>query len=123
MVSFLDPSQLRAKIAKGFKGKLLDGVLTRTVSSGTNEYGDPIPGVVQSFKVHGCVDEYSLFYQKQAGIPEDSFRIILIAGLCETSPQKNDIIDFPNFPEFQIRSITTDPAIAHYDCESFKVWK
>ena len=121
MVSFLDPSQLRAKIAKGFKGKLLDGVLTRTVSAGTNEYGDPIPGVVQSFKVHGCVDSYSVFYRATAGIAEGDFKIILIAGLCETAPRKEDNIEFPNYPKFQVRVVDTDAALAHYECQSFEV--
>lgn len=123
MTSFLDPSQMRAKIAKAFKDKLIDGVLTRTVSTSVNEYGDPVPGSVQSFNVHGCVDNYSSYYRQQAGIPDDDFKIILIAGLCETAPLKNDIISFPNFPDFQIREIMTDPALAHYECQSFKVWK
>lgn len=121
MVSFLDQSQLRAKIAKGFKGKLLDGTLTRNAGTTTDEYGDPVSGTPQTFKVHGCVDSYSVFYRSQAGIPEDDFKIILIAGLCETAPLKEDNIEFPNYPKFQVRVVDTDAALAHYECQSFEV--
>ena len=121
MVSFLHPSQLRAKIAQGFKGQLLAGTLTRRTSNTVNEYGDSIPGVTQQFTVNGCVDEYDEIYRLRAGIPEGSSKIILIAGLCDTEPLKDDYIVFPNFPKFQVRKVKTDPAIAHYECESFKV--
>lgn len=119
MTSFLDPSQLRAKIAAVFKGKLLTGTLTRVISSGTDQYGDPVPGVPQTFSVQGCVDEFSAIYRAQAGIPENSVNIILIAGLCKTTPLKDDKITFPNFATFQVRKVKGDPALAHWELESF----
>lgn len=121
MVSFLDPSQLRAKIAAGFKGKLLVGTLTREVVSGVNEYGDPIATSRQNYTVNGLVDNWSQAYKKTAGIPEDDCKIILISGLCDTEPKKDDLITFPNFPTFQVRKVVGDPALAHTECQSFKI--
>lgn len=121
MVSFLDPSQLRAKIAAGFKGKLLVGSLTRVGSTTVDEYGDPVPGATQTFVVNGLVDEYNDVYRAQAGIPETDSKIILIAGLSEVEPQKDDKITFPNFSTFQVRKVKTDPARAHFECQSYMV--
>lgn len=121
MVSFLDPTQMRAAIAAGFKGKLLSGVLTRQVSGGVDEYGDPVPGTPATFNVEGLVSEYSDYYKAQAGIPETDVQIILIAGNCETDPLKDDEIQFPNFGSYKVRKVMTDPAKAHYKCQSFKV--
>jgi hypothetical protein len=92
MVSFLDPSQLRAKIAAGFKGKLLVGSLTRVSGTTVDEYGDVIPGATQTFVVNGLVDSYNDVYRTQASIPETDSKIILIAGLSEVEPQKDDKI-------------------------------
>jgi len=68
MVSFLDPSQLRAKIAKGFAGKLLTGTLTRPgAATGVDEYGDPVAGMDEIYTVNGAVDEYNEVYRVNAG--------------------------------------------------------
>jgi hypothetical protein len=120
MVSFLHPSQMRAKIAAGFKGKLLVGTLVRQVASGVDEYGDPV-SAPQSFTVNGCVDEWSAVYKAQAGIPEDDSNLIIILGLSTTTPQKDDKITFPNFPTFQVRKVKIDPAQASAECQSYKV--
>lgn len=121
MTSFLDPSQLRAKIAAGFKGKLLIGILTRVESSGLNEYGDPIEGAETEYTIQGFCDEYSEVYRERAGIPEGDTKVVLIAGLCETEPLKDDKISFAGFPLFQVRKVKTDPALAHYECQSYKI--
>lgn len=117
MASFLE-SQLRNAIAKGFKGKLLVGTLTRMVSTGVDENNDPVQTPVV-YRVEGFVDDYSAFYRANAGIPENSVKVILIAGNCETEPEKNDFIQFPRYPRYQIRKIMGDPATAHWECESF----
>lgn len=123
MVSFLDPSQLRKKLAAGFKGKLLTGALTRPTASTVNEYGDEVPGAPLVFSVQGAADQYSAYYRATAGIPQTDSKVIIIAGLTtpQTEPQKDDYIQFPNFPLFQVREVMTDPARAHYDCQSSKV--
>lgn len=120
MASFLE-SQLRNSIAAGFKGKLLIGTLTRQVSSGLNEYGDPVFGVEQSFIVEGFVDEWTSWYKAQAGIPEDDSNIVLILGNSQTTPVKDDKITFQGFPTFQVRKVKIDPAKASAECQSYKV--
>ncbi len=121
MVSFLDPSQLRAKIANGFRGKLLIGTLTRNSSGGFDDNGREIAIAPETFLVQGLCDEYSDEYKARAGIPEGTVKLILIAGLCETEPQKNDLVSFANFPLFQINKVKTDPARAHFECQSSEV--
>lgn len=122
MVSFLDPSQLRAKLAQGFKGKLLIGVLTRTAYGDVDDHGNPVETKFVH-RVEGFVDNYSAFYRQQSGIPENDVRIILIAGLGAVDPIKDDVVKFVNFPEYKIRQVSTDPGLAHYDCQSFGIKK
>lgn len=123
MVSFLDPnsnSGLRKQLAKGFKGRLLVGVLTRKINGDVDERGIPTT-VTQTYRVEGFVDNYSAYYRRNAGIPDNDVNIVLIAGNCDTDPIKDDRIKFANFPEYQIRVVETDPALAHYECQSFSV--
>lgn len=121
MVSFLE-GQLRNAIAKGFNGKLLTGNLSRPgAATGVDEYGDPIYTVPFEIPVQGFVDEYNDAYRATAGIPETDSKVCLIAGLMSTDPQKDDKLKFPGFPLFQIRKIKTDPAIAMWECQSYKV--
>ena len=86
MVSFLE-NKLRNAIAAGFKGKLLIGSIKRTVSSSVDEYGDPIPGTPEVFRVEGFVDNYSDIYRAQAGIPETDSKVVIILGNSGTEPK------------------------------------
>lgn len=115
MASFLE-GQLRNAIAKGFKGKLLVGTLTRMVRGGVDEYGDPI-STPQTFRVEGFVDTYSDFYIQQAGLPETTVKIVLISGNSQVSPLKEDYINFRG-ETFQVNKVSTDPALATFECEA-----
>lgn len=122
-LSFLDPNNpkgLRAELAKGFKGKLLVGVLTRKVNGAVDDYGIPST-VEEKYIVEGFVDNYSAFYRQSAGIPINDVNVVLIAGNCDTDPIKDDRVKFPNYPNYQIRVVDVDPAIGHYECQSFSV--
>lgn len=120
MASFLE-GQLRNAIAKGFKGKLRVGTLTRMIPGGLDEYGDIIPATPQNFRVEGFVDTYSDFYRAQAGIPQNDVKIVLIAGNSATEPKKEDEISFAGYPTYQVREIKTDPAFATWELQSFSV--
>lgn len=120
MASFLE-SQLRDQLARGFKGHMLVGTLTRATASSQDEYGDPIPGTPESFVVEGFIDAYSDVYRAQAGIPETDSKVTLILGNSETEPVKDDLISFPNWPSFKVRKVKIDPAKATAECQSFKV--
>ena len=123
MVSFLDPNSntgLRSQLAKGFKGRLLVGVLTRKTNGDVDERG--IPQTIEtSYRMEGFVDNYSAFYRRNAGIPDNDVKIVLIAGNCDTDPIKDDRVKFANFPQYQIRAVETDPALAHFNCQSYSV--
>jgi hypothetical protein len=119
MASFLE-SQLRNAIAKGFKGRLLTGTLTRIINGGVDEYGDPST-TTQTFRVEGFVDAYSDAYRAQAGIPETDSKITLIAGNSAVEPIKLDRIQFTNWPLFEVRVVKTDPAKATFECQSYEV--
>ena len=119
-MSSLLESQVRAAIAKGFKGKLLEGTITRTTSTTVDQYGDPVPGSTITAACEGFPDEYDDVYRKQAGIPETSVKIILIAGNTAVEPKKTDIVTFRGI-DYEILKVKTDPALAHYECESYRV--
>lgn len=119
MASFLE-GQLRNAIAKGFRGKLRVGTLTRMIPGSVDEYGDPVSTPTE-FRVEGFVDTYSDFYRAQAGIPQNDVKIVLIAGNSATEPKKEDEISFAGYPTYQVREIKTDPAFATWELQSFSV--
>lgn len=104
-------TQIRNAIAAGFKGQLLTGTLVRSTGVAVDEYGDPI-NTTATYTVSGFVDNFDERYRAQAGIPETDSRITLILGNSETEPQKDDVIDFANWPTFQVREVKIDPARA-----------
>lgn len=118
MANILDP--IRASVAKAFKGKLLNGVLTRATASTVDEYGDPIPGTALTFPCEGFPDNYDDAYRKTAGIPETSVKLILIAGNTGTDPRKTDKVAFRGIT-YEILRVKSDPALAHYECEAYRV--
>ena len=114
--------KLRKTVAKGFKGKLLSGTLTRPASATVDEYGDPVETTPASLAVEGIVDNYSDAYRVAAGIPETDVKIVLILGNSETEPRKDDTVTFATFGTYKIRGpIKIDPARASAECQSFKV--
>lgn len=119
MASFLE-GVLRKELAKGFKGQLLKGVLFRDEYGELDDRGNPTTTRTQ-YSVEGFIDEYNDIYRAQAGIPENDVKVVLIAGNCEVDPIKDDLVSFPNWPTYKIRAAKTDPALAHYTCQSFKV--
>lgn len=120
MASFLE-NLLRDELAKGFKGKLLSGIISRSSSSSTNEYGYTVGGVTTNYICEGFVENYSDFYRLQAGISENDVKVILIAGNTQIEPKKDDLISFSGYPSYKVREIKTDPAKATYECQSFSV--
>lgn len=111
--------QIATAIAKGFNGKLLKGTLRKLTTTGQDAYGDPIQ-IHADFPAQGFVDNYSDIYRAQAGIPNTDVRITLIAGLTRSSPTKDDEILMQG-SYYRIRAVTADPALAHYECQSFGV--
>lgn len=113
--------QIRNAIAAGFKGRLLKGTLTRTVASDERDrFGDPVSVTEQTFPCEGFVENFSAFYRAQAGIPDTDVKILLIGGLINTVPTKDDRVTFRG-ATYQIRRIENiDPANASYTLQGYR---
>lgn len=120
LASFLE-TLVRNEIAKGFKGKLLVGTLSRPSGTLVNEHGDTVQGDPDEYRVEGFIDSYTTYYRKQAGIPEGDSKVVLILGNCDVDPKKDDVVSFPNRPKMKIRDVELDPALAHAECQSFEI--
>lgn len=94
--------------------------MTRATATSVNEYGDPVPGTAIIYSCEGFPDNYDDAYRKTAGIPETSVKLVLIAGNTTTDPRKTDKITFRGIT-YEILKVKTDPALAHYECEAYRV--
>lgn len=113
---------IRSQIAAGFKGRLLKGTLTRSVpSGGLDEYGDPIGASESSYACEGFVETFSAYYRAQANIPDTDVKILLIAGLIDTVPRKDDKVSFRG-KTYQVRRVLDiDPAEASYQLQGYEI--
>lgn len=113
--------QIRNAIAAGFKGRLLKGTLTRTIpSTETDDYGDPVGTTTTAYPCEGFVESFSAYYRAQAGIPDTDVKILLIAGLINTVPTKDDRVTFRG-TTYQIRKTAdVDPAGASYTLQGYQ---
>lgn len=113
--------QIRDAISAGFKGKLLKGTISRTVpGGGLDENGDPVSVTTQVYQTEGFVEAFSAFYRAQAGIPDTDVKILLIAGLSETEPTRDDVVTFRG-TRYQVRRILDiDPAFATFTLQGYK---
>ena len=122
MVGLLE-GKIRSLIYQGFKNKLLKGTLYRNVPGGTlDDHGDPITSSPISWSVQGFTDLYSEFYRAQAGIPETDEQMNIFGGSLPVgiTPTKDDIVEFRgNF--YQLRQMSTDPALALYTGRAFRI--
>lgn len=117
---------VRREIAKGFRNQLVKGKLRREVKSSVDEFGDPVPGSVEEYDFEGIRDSFSLTFAALAGIPTTDVRILIIAGLLNTTPQQDDKIRIRGTDGtekwYQVRAlIAVDPALAHYQLQCFEI--
>jgi len=119
MSSFLQ-NQLRNQLAAGFKNKLLSGILTRSQATTLDSYGDPVSSTSETFKVEGFPSQYEEYFRAKFGIPDTDLKIVLIAGNCETRPNKDDVISFRE-KTYRLRSVKVDPAEATYVCQAYEI--
>lgn len=115
MVSILDT--LATEVAKGFKGKLMTGLLRReTPSASVDDRGDPTSFTVTTFPFEGIVDTYSAFHKAVAQIPDTDVKVLIIAGSLATQPINGDQLQMRGL-WYQVRRFSTDPATATWDCQ------
>ena len=121
MASLLD--KIPKQIFAGFKGKLLAGVLRRPAPGPLlDDYGDPTTTVVTTYNCQGFVDNFSVFYLAQAGIPLTDIKWNIFAASLTGSlvPQKDDQVQFRE-QWYQIRTVNTDPAQALWFGAAFAI--
>jgi hypothetical protein len=108
-------SQIAKAIYKGFKGKLLKGVLTRNVPGGTlDAFGDPVASSAQTFAFEGFAENFTAFYRANAGIPDGDVSILILAQSVKTVPTKDDRVTIRG-AVYQLRQqVEQDPANATY---------
>jgi len=120
MASFLEGS-LKKAVAKGFKGKLLKGIVRKVVASAVNNQGDIVPTGIRDYPFEGIRENFSAYYKAQAGIPDTDVSILIILGLTTTTPDKDDKI-YINGTWYQVRKILEiDPAGASAKVQAFSI--
>ena len=114
MASLLE-SKFAKQIARGFKGKLLKGVIQRNAGATRDAHGDTIPGAPVSYAFEGVREDFSAFIRAQAGIPDTDVKILFITGLTLTVPMRGDYVKFRKFDQWYhlVKNITKDTAEAH----------
>lgn len=119
-------SPLENKIAKaihrGFKGKLLKGVLARIGDpTSLDEHGDPVGGTAAVYNFEGFVESFSAFFQATSGIPSTDLKVLIIARSLKTVPEGDDIVNIKG-KILQVRKILeVDPAEATYILQCFEL--
>lgn len=111
--------QIKNAIASGFRGKLLTATIRKETVTSRDANGDPVT-TATNYAAQGARSDYSAFYKKQAGIPDDDVQIILIAGLCDAVPERGDQVKISG-AWYQVRRVKIDPASASYELQSFSI--
>ena len=117
---------VRSEVAKGFKNQLVQGLLRREVSASVDGFGDPVPATVENYPFEGIRDSFSLAFAALAGIPTTDVRILIIAGLINTTPLQDDKIRIRcsdgQQKWHQVRNLVdVDPANATYVLQCFDI--
>lgn len=120
MTSLLEGALAKA-IYSGFRGKLLKGVLSRSIPGGTlDSNGDPTATTTVTFTLEGFVENFTAFYRAQAGIPDGDVSILILAQSLNTVPTKDDRVQFRG-TWYQLRQqVEQDPANATYRWSGYK---
>lgn len=120
---------LASSIYSAFKGRLLKGELRREVvpeSGTTDDLGDPIDGAPETWPIEGFFENYDALFAARAGIPRTDLKVCFFAESLPDGfePLQDDKVMLRNHLGehwFQIRNAETDPAVALWECQSFKI--
>lgn len=118
MTSLLDGGLARL-IGRAVNNLMLDGVLTRGVSTTADERGNP-EETDDEFPCRGFTENYSATYRATAGIPSTDLAVNILAASIATTPMIDDRVTMRG-ATYRIRSVTTDPAHALWVCQAFQV--
>jgi hypothetical protein len=118
VTSLLDGGLARL-IGRSVNNLMLDGVLTRGVSTTADERGNP-EETDEDYPLRGFTEGYSATYRAVAGIPSTDLAVNIIAASIATTPKIDDRVTMRG-TTYRIRSVTTDPAQAMWVCQAFEV--
>ena len=110
---------INKSVTKSLKGRLACGVLTRSVATTVNDFGDPSITEKQTFPFEGLRSDFSALYRAQAGIPDTDVQILILAGTLKTTPQKDDVLELGGRRYRTRKIITVDPAGATFTLQAF----
>ncbi len=120
MASLLE-SSIKAQVASGFKGVLLTGTLRRVGSTTVDTRGNPVDGSASTFPFEGIRESFSAAYAASAGIPITDVKILMIAGLIDTVPRKDDQVLIRGQWHKVRAIIERDPADATHVLQCFEI--
>ncbi len=129
MTSWLE-GKLKAKIAKGFQGKLTTGVLRRGVATGVDDRGNDITDTITTYTFTGIRETWSARYLAQSGIPTNDVSILILQGSLkpatvitrETDVDQLVYLSKPWYKWYKIREVLeVDPAEASARLQCYEV--
>ncbi|MGB3834819.1 MAG: hypothetical protein WA975_23475 [Mesorhizobium sp.] len=112
---------MKAQIAKGFKGKLKQGVIRRTTAGTVDQWGDPVPGSFQTFGFEGIRESLDARWAAQAGIPETDIAILVLLGSTTIEPKQGDTVQIEGKTHLVRRVLDVDPASATMRLQAYEV--
>lgn len=120
MASLLE-GRIAKAVARGFKGKLRKGQIRRVATAGVDDFGDALPAGVQTFPFEGIREDYSASFRAQAGIPEEDFKVLVIAGLAGVQPSVGDQVFIQKRWGEVRKLVDSDPAEATFTLQCFEI--
>ena len=114
--------QIANEIFKGFKGKLLTGLIRIESPATLDEYGDAVAPLVTTKSLEGFISRYSEYYHSNYNIPNTDLKVNIFAKSMEGDyiPTKDDKVQM-NGVWYQLRNVKTDPATAMFICQAFPI--
>lgn len=126
---------LASEIYRGFRGKLLGGVIRQPVATTIpvvrDRHGDPAtPPGTADIKIEGFTEGYSRFTKAQAGIPATDLKLnIFAASAPGVTPQATNKVRLDRKVRgrkisqwYQIRGpVEIDEARVLWECQSFEI--
>jgi hypothetical protein len=125
MVSLIANGYIRKAIARGFNGRLLNGVLRRKTAASVNTFGDPTY-VNTDYPFQGIREDFDAAYRERALIPATDAKILVILGSIKPTsanitPQQNDSIQIDG-SWWKVRKVLeVDPARASAELQSYRI--
>lgn len=119
-MSILD--DLAGDVFAALSGELRTGTLRREIpGSGVDEFGDPLPGTVETYPFEGARDAYARDFAATAGIPGSDARLMILAASITVDPKPGDQVNFEG-AWWQVRAIEAiDPAGATISLQVFDI--